>query len=93
MTYTEHVFGIIKALLAADPKLSAARLSGLAGLGNNWVSTFLARKAGTLGRADDVVAAARRLCPAGTEGDEVRRLLAMLDAQDLPAADQEEDAA
>lgn len=86
MTYTDHLRDLICALLRARPDVSGANLSEQSGLGKNWVSGFLSRRAGTLGRADDVVATCRRLCPVGSEGDEVRRLLRVFDQPRKDAA-------
>jgi hypothetical protein len=62
-------------------------------VGNNWVANFLTTGQARFDRADRVVAAIRDLCPQGPQGDEVRRLLALLDAARDEAGCPAEDAA
>ena len=78
MTYTDHLRSIIIALIEARPGLSYARISSeTEGVGRNWVSDFMSRRAGTLGNAELVIETCRRLCPEDQSGDRVRQLLAI----------------
>jgi hypothetical protein len=93
MSYSNHLAQLIAALESAAPGVSKRALAAHANVDQAWVHRFCRFGTGTLDRADRVVAAIRDLCPQGPQGDEVRRLLALLDAARAEAGCPAEDAA
>ena len=87
MLYRHHLRSLLEAHSAAVPYMSRACLCERAGLGATWISTFLRREAATLSSAERLITAIRDTCPAGPEGDEVRRLLAVFECDEPTKAD------
>lgn len=78
MSYEKHLRRLILAHLRVHPHSSQRGLSRAAGLGENWVASFLRTGSAQLGAMDRIARTIGELCPSGPQGDDIRGLMARM---------------